>query len=191
MRTAINYRVPVILAFFLMTTAFTSAQSFRRSAELGSLNKGVVVARAKVAVNEKKVAAADSVINFGSNLTDEATKEIKEVEAERRRLDKEYGARQKTLLKLSASKDRAESGRARADLKALTIKYRSDIKALTNRSKEATKKLTRGDAALKKGKAARQSAAYALKVSKAALKDAQARYDAVYFSGGNPDPNKH
>jgi hypothetical protein len=190
MRKAINYRIPVILAFTLMTTAFTRAQSFRRSAELGGLNKGIVEARAKVAVNEKKVAAADSIINMGSLLTEEATKESKEVEAARRKLDKEYGARQKVLLKLSASKDRAETSKARADLKSLTLKYRSDIKDLTNRSKEATKKLTKGNAALKKGKAARQSAAYSLKVSKAALKDAQARYDAAYFSGGNPDPNK-
>jgi septal ring factor EnvC (AmiA/AmiB activator) len=190
MKTVINYRIPVIMAFFLVATVFTQAQSFRKAAELRSLNKGIAEAKAKVALNEKKVSAADSIINLGSRLISESKKETKAAEAERRKLDKDYAAPKKSLAKLSSSGNRVESTKARADLKALSSQYRSDIKTLTTRLREATKKLAKGEANVKRGKAARKSAMHALKASKAQLKDAQAKYDAAYFSGGNTDPNK-
>jgi septal ring factor EnvC (AmiA/AmiB activator) len=190
MKTVINYRIPVIMAFFLMAAVFTQAQSLSKAAELRKLNMGIAKAKAKVVLNEKKVSAADSLINLGGLMISEAKKEIKTAEAERRKLDRNYASRKKSLAKLTGSKNREESAKARADLKALSTQYRSDIKVLTNRLRESTKKLSKGESNLKRGKAARKSAIDALKASKTLLKNAQAKYDEVYFSGGNTDPNK-
>jgi septal ring factor EnvC (AmiA/AmiB activator) len=190
MKTVIKYRLPVIMAFFLMAAVFTQAQSFSKAAELRNLNKKIAEAKAKVVLNEKKVSAADSLINLGSRMISESKKETKAAEAERRKLDRNYAVQKKSLAKLTTSKNREESTKARADLKALSTQYRSDIKTLTNRLRESTKKLSKGESNLKRGKAARKSAMNALKASKAVLKDAQAKYDEAYFSGGNTDPNK-
>jgi hypothetical protein len=189
MKIVINFRVLVTLSFFLITTVFTQAQSYKKAAELKNLNMGIAKAKAKVALNEQKVTVADSLIESGNQLIVESKTETRTIDAESKKLDKDYAAKQKPLAKLSTSKNKGESTKARADLKALYVQYRSDAKALDNRLKDATKKLTKGNANLTKGKAARKNAQDALKASQATLKAAQAKYDAAYFSGGNTNPN--
>jgi hypothetical protein len=189
MKIVINFRALVMLSFFLITTVFTQAQSFKKAAELKNLNMGIAKAKARVALNEQKVTYADSLITLGIQLITESKTETKAIETERKNLDKDNAAKQKPLAKLSTSKNKGESTKARADLKALYVQYRSDSKTLDNRLKDATRKLTKGNSNLTKGKAAKKNAQDALKASKATLKAAQAKYDAAYFSGGNTDPN--
>jgi chromosome segregation ATPase len=191
MKTVINFRVLVTLSFFLIPTVFTQAQSYKKAAELKNLGMGIAKAKAKVALNEQKVTVADSLIESGNQLIVESKTETKTIDIERKKLDKDYAAKQKPLAKLSTSKNKGESTKARVDLKALYVQYRSDAKALDNRLKDATKKLTKGNANLTKGKAAKKNAKDALKASQAMLKVAQAKYDAAYFSGGNTNPNNN
>jgi len=191
MKTVTNFRVLVTLSFFLLIPVFTQAQTDKKAAELKNLGTVISKAKTKVALNERKMAVADSLIESGDQLIAESKTETRTIESERKKLDKDNAARQKPLTKLSTSKDKAESTDARADIKALNVQYRSDAKVLNTRLKDATKKLTKGKANLTKGKAARESVRDALKASKATLKDAQAKYDAAYFSGGNTNPNNN
>jgi chromosome segregation ATPase len=189
MKTVINFRVLITLSFFLLTPVFTQAQTDKKAAELKNLGTGIAKAKAKVTLNERKVTVADSLIESGNQLVAESKTEIKTINAESNKLNKDHAAKQKPLTKLSTSKDKGESSKARADLKALDLQYRSDAKALGTRLRKAEKKQTAGNTNLTKGKAARKSAQDALKASQAVLKAAQAKYDAAYFSGGNTNPN--
>jgi hypothetical protein len=189
MNTVANFRVLVTLSFFLLIPVFSQAQADKKAAELKKLGTGIATAKAKVVLNERKMAVADSIIESGNQLIAESKTETRTIDAERKKLDKDNNARKKPLTKLSTSKDKEESKQARIDLKALNMQYRSDAKALDTRLRDAIKKLTKGNANLKKGTAARKSTRDALKASKAMLKVAQAKYDAAYFSGGNTNPN--
>jgi hypothetical protein len=185
MRTSINFRILVTLSFFLLTTVLIQAQTDKKAAELKKLEPGLSTAKAKVALNERQLTVSDSLITLGTQQISESKTETRTIEADRKKLDKDNATRQKSLTKLSASKDKDESSKARADLKALDVQYKSDSKALSNRLKDATKKLSKGNAYLTKGKANKKNAQDALKVSRNALKAAQAKYDAASASGEN------
>lgn len=190
MKTKMDFRILIMLSFFLLIPILTQAQTANNASELKNLEAGIATAKAKVTLNERKVAVADSLIESGNKLIAESKAETKTIDAEKKKLEKDYAAKQKPLTRLSTSKDKAEAVKARADLKALDLQYRTDAKALDARLRDSAKKLTKGNSNLTKGKAARKSAQDALKISQSALKVAQGKYDAVYFSGGNTNPNK-
>jgi hypothetical protein len=183
MSTIKNFRILVLLPFLLLIPVLSRAQTDKKADELKRLETGIAAAKAKVALNERKLAIADSLITSGTQLIAESKAETKVIYAESKKLDKDNAARQKPLTKLSTSKDKGESGKAKADLKALDVQYKSDSKALETRLKEATKKATTGSANLTKGKAAKKNAQDALKISRTALDNAQAKYDAASASG--------
>jgi len=170
MKTVTNFRVLVTLSFFFLIAVFTQAQADKKAAELKNLGTVIAKAKTKVALNERKLAVADSLIESGDQLIAESKTETRTIESERKKLDKDNAARQKPLTKLSTSKDKAESTDARADIKALNVQYRSDAKVLNTRLKDATKKLTKGKANLTKGKAARESVRMRLKLQRLHLK---------------------
>lgn len=179
MRMKKSFRILAMLAIFLSVPVITRAQTDKKADELKKLEAPIATAKAKVALNEKQLTVADSLITSGTQLIADSKTETKAIAADRKKLDKDYGTSQKSLTKLTTSKDKTESVKARADLKALTMQYNSDIKALGIRSKDATKKLSTGNSNLTKGKATKKNAQDALKISQANLKTAQARYDAV------------
>lgn len=185
MRTSKKFRILVTLSFFLLTTVLIQAQTDKKAAELKKVETGLSTAKAKVALNERQLTVSDSLITLGTQQISESKTETKAIEADRKKLDKDNVTRQKSLTKLSASKDKDESSKARADLKALDVQYKSDSKALSNRVKDATKKLSTGNANLTRGKASKKNAQDALKVSKNALKVAQEKYDTATASGDN------
>jgi hypothetical protein len=113
----------------------------------------------------------------------ESKTETKAIEAERKKLDKDNVTKQKSLTKLSTSKDKDEANQARVDLKALDVQYKSDSKALGIRLKDATKKMSTGNANLTRGKTGKKSAQDALKISRKALDTAQEKYDNANVSG--------
>jgi ABC-type Na+ efflux pump permease subunit len=184
MRTLMNFRILVMLSFLLLAPVLTQAQTDKKAAELKKLETGIATAKAKVALNERKLTIADSLITMGTQLTAESKTETKAIATERKKLDKDYATRQKSLTKLSTSKDKEESTKAKADLKTLGVQYKLDSKALDTRLKNATKKSTTGNANLTKGKTAKKNARDAIKISQAALDAAQAKYDAS-VSGEN------
>jgi hypothetical protein len=191
MNTIVNFRILSMLSILLFTPVLTQAQTDKKSAELKNLETGIATAKAKVTLNERKMTVADSLIESGNLLIAESKTEIKTINAESNKLDKDHAIKQKPLTKLSTSKDKGESSKARADLKTLDIQYRSDAKALDTRLREAERKQTIGNANLTKGKAAKKSAQDALKASQATLKAAQAKYDVANASGENTNPKEN
>lgn len=186
MRIVLNFRILVMLSIFLLVPVLTRAQTDKKTDELKKLETSVAAAKAKVALNEKQLAIADSLITSGTKLIGDSKTETKAIDADRKKLDKDNATKQKTLLKLSNSKDKEESTKARADLKALDIQYKSDSKALSTRLKDATKMMSVGNGNLTKGKATKKNAQDALKISKANLSSVQARYDAASGAGDKP-----
>lgn len=179
MKTIMNFRILVMLSFFLLIPVLTRAQTDKNAAQLKNLETGIANAKAKVAINERKLAVADSLITLGTQMVAESKTEIKTIDAESKKLEKDHSSNLKPLTKLSTSKDKGEATKARSDLKALEVQYRSDAKGLDTRLRAAEKKQTTGNANVTKGKTAKKSAQDALKISQAALKAAQAKYDAA------------
>jgi len=185
MKAIMNFRVLVMLSFFLLIPALSQAQTDKKADQLKNLETGIAAAKAKVSMSERKLAIADSVITTGTQMIAESKSEIKAVDADNKKLEKDLAANKKPLTKLSTSKDKGESIKAKADLKALDVQYRSDAKTLDTRLRAAEKKQTTGNANLTRGKVAKKSAQDALKISQDALKAAQAKYDAASSSGDN------
>lgn len=183
MRTILNFRIFVMLSFLLLAPALSQAQTDKKAVELKKLETGIASAKAKVALNERKMAVADSLITAGNKLLVDAKAEDKVISAERKKLDKEYATEQKSATKLSTSKDKEVATKAKADLKAMSLKYKADSKALDTRLNAAIKKSNTGDANIAKGKAGKASAKEALKVSRAALDAAQQKYDVASGTG--------
>ena len=185
MSTVKSFRILIMLPFLLLTPVLTNAQADKKQAELKRLETSLDAAKAKVALNEQQLAKSDSLITSGTQMLAEAKTENKAIDADRKKLDKDKATSQKSLMKLSASKDKDESTKARADLKALNLQYTSDSKALSTRLKDATKKMSTGNANLAKGKAGKKNAQDALKISKKALDIAQEKYDNANSSTDN------
>jgi septal ring factor EnvC (AmiA/AmiB activator) len=185
MNTVKSFRILIVLFFLLLTPVLTNAQADKKQAELKKLETSLAAAKAKVALNEQQSAKSDSLINLGTQMIAESKTETKAIEAARKKLDKDNVNSQKSLTKLSASKDKDESSKAKADLKALDVQYKSDSKALDTRLKDATKKMSAGNANLAKGKAGKKNAQDALKISRKTLDTAQEKYDNANGSGVN------
>jgi chromosome segregation ATPase len=185
MNTVKSFRILIVLPFLLLTPVLTNAQADKKQAELKKLETSLAAAKAKVSLNEQQLSKSDSLINLGTQMIAESKTEIKAIEAERKKLNKDNITSQKPLNKLSTSKDKEESNKARADLKALDVQYKSDSKALDTRLKDATKKMSAGNANLTKGKAGKKNAQDALKISRKALDTAQKKYDDANGSGVN------
>ena len=185
MSTVKSFRILIVLPFLLLTPVLTNAQADKKEADLKKLETSLAAAKAKVALNEQQSAKSDSLINLGTQMIAESKTETKAIEAARKKLDKDNVNSQKSLTKLSASKDKDESSKAKADLKALDVQYKSDSKALDTRLKDATKKMSAGNANLAKGKAGKKNAQDALKISRKTLDTAQEKYDNANGSGVN------
>ena len=185
MNTVKSFRILIMLPFLLLTPVLTNAQADKKQAELKKLETSLAAAKAKVALNEQQLTKSDSLITVGAQMIAESKTENKAIEADRKKLDKDNVTRQKSLTKLTTSKDKDESSKARADLKALSVQYNSDSKALGNRLKDATKKMSTGNANLTRGKAGKKNAQDALKISRKALDAAQEKYDNASASGDN------
>jgi hypothetical protein len=190
MSTVKSFRILILLPFLIITPVLTYAQADKKQAELKKLETSLTAAKAKVALNEAQLTKSDSLITLGTKMIAESKTETKAIESDRKKLDKDNVTKQKPLMKLSTSKDKDESNKAKADLKALDLQYKSDSKALSIRLKDATKKMTTGNANLTKGKAGKKSAQDALKISRKALDNAQEKYDNANTSGENNNPKE-
>ena len=183
MRVLKSFQILVMLSIFFLAPVVTQAQTDKKADVLKKLETSVATAKAKVALNERQLNVADSLITSGTQLIAESKTETKAIEADRKKLDKDNATKQKSLSKLTTSKDKDEASKARVDLKALDVQYKSDSKALSIRSKDATKMMSTGNANMTKGKATKKNAQDALKISRATLATAQAKYDAASASG--------
>ena len=183
MKNLKTYWIAGVLLLFLSTTVSSQVQADKKAAEIKKLETALNAAKAKVALNEKQIAVADSLVETGIKMVDESKTELKSLEADKKKLDKEYAANKKPLEKSVTSKDKEEATSAKNDLKNLDIKYKADAKALDTKIKDATKKSTTGTANINKGKMSKKTASDALKMSQSALDNAQAKYDGATGTG--------
>jgi hypothetical protein len=187
MRTTMKLRIlamlPLLFLAILVTQAQTLSPADKKAAEIKKLETALNAAKNKVALNEKQLNNADSLVSTGTDMIAEAKTETKAVATERKNVDKAYNAAKKPLVKASTSKDKDEATQAKADIKALDAQYKTDTKALDTRLKVATKKSTTGTGNVTKGKTAQKTVKDALKLSEANLEAAQAKYDATTGSG--------
>ena len=183
MKAKFNFRTLAVLTLLIFAPVLIQAQTDKKEIELKKLEAGIAAARAKVELNERKMATADSLINAGTKLIAESKTESKAIDSEAKKLDKDFATQQKSLTKLSTSKDKEEATKSRADLKALNTQYKADTKVLTTRLASATKKGTTGNANITKGKAAKANLKDVIKISNASLDAAQKKYDAANSSG--------
>jgi hypothetical protein len=167
----------LMMMLLLMLPLFVVAQTDKKSAELKNLEKGISSALARVSLNQKQMADADSLINLGYQNIRDWKAETKAIDAESKKIEKDYASKHKPLLKLSESKDKVTAAKARADLKALDTQYRTDNKSLETRLKNAERKQAMGVSYINRGKTAKLNARDALKISNASLKAAQKKYD--------------
>jgi len=188
MSTLKSFRILILLPFLILTPVLTKAQADKKQAELKKLETTLTAAKAKVAMNEQQLTKSDSLITLGTQMIAESKTESKAIEADRKKLDKDNTIKQKSLIKLSTSKDKDEANKAKTDLKALDVQYKSDSKALSTRLKDATKKMSTGNADLTKGKAGKKNAQDALKISRKTLDIAQEKYDNANTSGEKATP---
>ncbi|MCX6334774.1 MAG: hypothetical protein NT092_10815 [Bacteroidia bacterium] len=169
----------LMMLFFLMLPLIATAQTDRKATELKNLEKGITVARARVQLNQKQIADADSLIKLGFQIIREGKAETGIIYSESNKIEKNYSSKHKPLVKLSTSKDKAEAAKARADLKALDAQYRADNITLETRLRSAERKQSAGASQIIRGKTAKLNARDALKTSTAALKAAQDKFDAA------------
>ena len=117
-----KFRILAILPFFLFAPVITQAQTLspadKKAAEVKKLEVSLTAAKNKVALNEKQLSNADSLISTGTNLIKEAKAELKAVGAEKKTLDKTYASAIKPLIKQSTAKDKTEAASAKADKKS-------------------------------------------------------------------------
>lgn len=180
-----NSRALFFAVLFNIISLIAGAQTDKRPEDLKKLESAITNAKARVAMNEKKVVAADSIINTGKKMIDESKADAKNVDSESRKLEKDYAAKYKSLRKLSNSRNKAEANKARTDLRALESEHKTKNRALETEFNNALKNQNAGIANIEKGRTARMNAKDALKVSIDDLKAAQAKYDAATATDEN------
>jgi chromosome segregation ATPase len=188
MRTILNLRTLAMVSLLLFgcCVAIGQGQVDAKAANLKKLETSLAAAKAKVDLNERKLAVADSLITAGTKLIADSKSETKAIDSEMKKLDKDFAAEQKPLTKLTTSKDKEEATKAKADLKALNTQYKADSKALTTRLTAATKKATTGNANITKGKAQKAALKDSMKLAKESLDAAQKKYDAATGADEKP-----
>jgi hypothetical protein len=174
-----QYISGILMILFLGSAVLSVAQTDRKAAELKSLEKNLSTARIRVAMAQKQLNAADSLIKTGYQMIKEGKAESKSVFAESNRLDKEYSARHKTLEKLSTSDDKEEAAEARTELKKFDNQYKSENLSLEKKLKSAERKQSSGSSLVIRGKTAKLNARDAFKTANATLKSAQKKFDAA------------
>jgi hypothetical protein len=179
MRTQFTQRLAIVLALILLLPLGLYAQTDRKAMERKKLETNRNTARTKVEHSRRMVEVSDSLTTTGIQMVNDAKADLKSVETDRKKVDKEYAANEKLLLKQSNSKDKAEADKAKAELKKLDTQYKADAKALATREKDANKKWTTGESNMARGKASKKTAEDALKTSQQALDAAEASYNAA------------
>lgn len=168
-----------VVIFLFMSFCATNAQTTQNDALINKLGTAVADAKAKVALNEKKIAAADSLIDAGKKMIDESKDEIKAIDAESKKYEKDYAPRYKAIKKLTGSKDKAEARKASNELRTLEAEHRTANRGFEAKMNNAYKKQNLGLAAIDKGQKAKYFAKTALDTAEDALKTAQEKYDAA------------
>jgi hypothetical protein len=182
-------RTLFLAGLFLCSSLTAAGQTDKKAAEMKNLEVGIANAKARVAMNEKKLAEADSLINAGKNMILESKAEARNVDSDSRKLEKDYASQYHSLRNLSNSRDKTTANKAKTDSRALDKEYKASNRALETRLRDATKKQTTGITYIQKGKTARKNATEAITVANKTLKILQKKYNTAI--GTNKDKSEN
>lgn len=130
-------------------------------------------ANLKLEKAEAKVYSADSLIEVGEDIQAEMTVEIKEIEKERKILERDHFNEIRPLEKQLRTKDRDVYNETREAIITAESKFKSDIKAWDSKYKNALKKYENGQKVINKGEENMKKAREAKKEAQKAVKEAQ------------------
>ena len=153
------------------------SQDDKNAAKLQMLKDKVTMAEAKVADAERKLFIADSLIETGYKMADEADAEFSRLDEEKKNSNKEYVAQYKALSKETKSKDPEVAKRAGEELKTLETSYNEETKKREAEIKILTKQAEKGNSNVEKGKDKKKDAEVKVKESNEKLEAARAAYE--------------
>lgn len=105
----------------------------------------------KIEDTQAKIAVADSLIQAGLEMGNEASNELKVIESEEKIFIKENNAQRKILLKQLKQADDEDIKSIETEIKAIETEYKNAIKAFDKRFSEEEKKLTKAESNDTKG----------------------------------------
>lgn len=106
----------------------------------------------KIKTTEANIAYADSLIQAGFEIDNEANNELKIIEGEEKIFVKENNDQRKTLVKKLKKADDDDVKSIEAELKALERSYNTELKAFSKRYSAEEKKLVKAKSNNQKGK---------------------------------------
>lgn len=145
----------------------------QESSKIKRFEERLAAANLKLEKAEAKVYSADSLIEVGEDLQAEMTVEIKEIEKERKIIERDHFNEIRPLEKQLRTKDRDVYNETREDIKTAEAKFKSDIKAWDSKYKSALKKYENGQKIINKGEENMKKARQEKKEAQKAVKEAK------------------
>lgn len=144
------------------------------------LREKIVIARTRVANAEARMRSADSLIAAGRTKQDSIGFEVKEIEKERKIIERDHFNEIKPLERaLQKAKDKETFNSTRNEIKRVETKFKADLKAWDSKYKAALKghevgqkMITKGDENMKRAKTMKKEADDALREVEKELSDA-------------------
>ena len=167
------------IILLIISTLNGHTQALDNSAAINKLEAALANAKNKVAIDEKKINSADSIIEAGKKVTDEAKEDIKNIDEESKKYEKDFASRYKDIKKLTGSKDKTVAKKAALDLRALDSEHRTTNRGFETKMNNAYRKQATGYSIISKGQKAKNTAKDSLTSSLDMLKAAQKNYDSA------------
>ena len=120
--------------------------------KLLKLEEKVQRAKDRIKKTEDKLAYADSLMQAGLEMTDEANTELDIIQSEEKAYVKAESIKYKNLKKTLKKADDDDVKSIESELKAMNSAYTKGLKKFENRAKIEIKKLTKGDSNISKAK---------------------------------------
>lgn len=147
----------LITVFFLFSNSIyaqdpTTETLSKDEIKLLKLEEKVQRAKDKITKTEGKLAYADSLMQAGLEMTNEANSELDIIEAEEKIYVKTESTKYKNLRKTLKKADDDDVKSIESEIKAMNSAYTKGLKKFENRAKIEIKKLTKGDSNITKAK---------------------------------------
>lgn len=161
-----------IIAFFLVAVSFSSYAQVQKSKQdsIKIVETEIKKVKADISNLEKKIVAADSLIQDGTEMVKNGNADLIEFEYEKKALYKEYATEKKYLDKQMSSKNQETMNQAKAQLESLNVKIKANESELNNKTKISTLKMQTGNKNITKGKGLKKQSQDKLIIAKNKLK---------------------
>ncbi len=168
---------PILLFGFLLfaTSSFGQTAEEKQALKVQQAEANLEKAKLNLIKAERKVTVADSLIDIGIQNQIEGKDELKQLEIELKRFEKEYKVNSKAIYKRMNTDDDVEYLVAQKEMKELDAQYKAFLKQNDQKAKSALKKEAKGGADQEKGKGQKKPAEDGLIKAQSALEVAQAK----------------